>query len=114
MTEVRIPSAPRGEISRMTDQSETGTTPIDIEIKPDMPCKLMVVINKQAGEDLVVKHRIGSSGAFDVLIASGGKTSNESVTVEDIEMKENDELWVDLDGAVNGARIVSAEARRLN
>lgn len=114
MAEVRIPSAPRGEIARMEDQTASSTTPIDIEIKPDAPCKLLLVVNKQSGEDLVVKRRIGSSGAFDVLVASGVKTANESVTIEDIEMKEGDELWVDLDGTVSGARIVSAEARRLN
>lgn len=114
MAEVRIPSAPRGEIARMEDQSATGTTALDLEIRPDMPCLLKLVVNKQSGEDLVVKHRIGSSGAFDVLVASGSENSSESVTVGDVEMKENDELWVDVGGTVSGARIVSAEARRLS
>lgn len=112
MTAVALNLGARGEIASMTDQTASSTTGIDIEIQPDAACVLDVAITKPPDAVLTVKKKYGASGAVVSQIVSADATSATEVDVTDIQMKEGDELQVDIDTTL-GDKIVSAQARRL-
>lgn len=112
MAEVRIPSAPRGEMVAMEDQTASSTNAIDIEIKPDAACLLNIGITKPTGAVLTVKKKFGSGGATVDLIVSADATSATNVLLEDIPCATGDQIEVNID-TTSGDKVVSAQARRL-
>jgi hypothetical protein len=112
MAEVRIPSIARGEMVAMEDQTASSTNAIDIEIKPDAACLLNIGIVKPTGAVLTVKKKFGSGGATVDLIVSADATSATNVSIEGVELRDGDQIEVDID-TTSGDKIVSAQARRL-
>ena len=111
MTAVSLVVPGRGEISRMEDQTASGTTAIDIEIRPDAACFLDVAVTKPTGAVLTIIKKYGAAGAEVPQIVSADATTTTAVEVTEIAMNAGDELRVDIDGT-SGNKVVSAQARR--
>lgn len=112
MATVSVSVPARGEIGAMADQTATATMPIDIKIIPDAPCLLDLAITKPAGAELTIKKKYGATGAVVSQIVSADATTETEIEVVDIQLKEGDELQVNID-ATNGDKTVSAQVRRL-
>jgi len=102
----------RGEIGNMADQTASGTSTIDIEIRPDAACFLDVAVTKPTGAVLTIIKKYGASGAEVPQIVSADATTATAVEVTEIAMNAGDELRVDIDGT-SGNKVVSAQARRI-
>lgn len=113
MTAVALNLGPRGEIARMEDQTASGTTAIDIEIQPDAACKMDIGIVKPTGAVLTVKKKFGSGGATVDLIVSADATTATNVSVEGVELRDGDQIEIDID-TTSGTKTVSAQAKRID
>lgn len=113
MAAVALNLGSRGEIANMADQTASSTNAIDIEIKPDAACLLNIGIVKPTGAVLTVKKKFGSGGATVDLIVSADATSATNVSIEGVELRDGDQIEVDID-ATSGTKIVSAQAKRLD
>jgi len=113
MAAVSLNLGPRGELARMTDQTATGSNALDVEIQPDAACILSLSLQKPTGATTTIKLKRGASGAVTDLKDSASLSAGANIQIDDIELRDGDEVQVDVD-TTSGAKTLSAVARRFS
>jgi len=113
MAELRIPSAPRGEFSYAGKQTTADAVAVDTQIKVDAPSEVNVYITKPAGATTTIRLTEGSDGEPQDIPGSSGFTAGATIKVENVQMGPEDQLDIQIDTNVVGAKTVKPRGKRL-